>query len=168
MTHPSRPRHEALGSRVLVTSYVMATAALLATGLATHRRAAPETRQTPRVTTPELPWTPPRPSGSADDTFAPRGKAVARQDGAAHVRYDRTYRGLPVLGGDVVVHLTKSGTYDGGSVTLKRPLTLATTAKVSKADAIRTATAKLDGTVSSTEAREVVDAWVPRPPSPTR
>ncbi|WP_373295494.1 M4 family metallopeptidase, partial [Kitasatospora griseola] len=30
-------------------------------------------------------------------------------DGARHVRYDRTYRGLPVLGGDLVVHRTKNG-----------------------------------------------------------
>ncbi|MFD5559438.1 M4 family metallopeptidase [Kitasatospora griseola] len=30
-------------------------------------------------------------------------------DGARHVRYDRTYRGLPVLGGDLVVHRAKNG-----------------------------------------------------------
>ncbi|KIQ65629.1 zinc metalloprotease [Kitasatospora griseola] len=30
-------------------------------------------------------------------------------DGARHVRYDRTYRGLPVLGGDLVVHRAANG-----------------------------------------------------------
>ncbi|MEU5388121.1 M4 family metallopeptidase [Kitasatospora cineracea] len=30
-------------------------------------------------------------------------------DGARHVRYDRTYRGLPVIGGDLVVHYDKNG-----------------------------------------------------------
>ncbi|MGW4378738.1 M4 family metallopeptidase [Kitasatospora sp. NPDC004531] len=30
-------------------------------------------------------------------------------DGARHVRYDRTYRGLPVVGGDLVVHRAKNG-----------------------------------------------------------
>ena len=32
-------------------------------------------------------------------------------DGTQHVRYDRTYRRLPVLGGDFVVHLAKDGSY---------------------------------------------------------
>ncbi|MFI9787067.1 M4 family metallopeptidase [Kitasatospora sp. NPDC051984] len=31
-------------------------------------------------------------------------------NGARHVRYDRTYRGLPVVGGDLVVHRAKNGT----------------------------------------------------------
>ncbi|KUO14050.1 M4 family metallopeptidase [Streptomyces sp. DSM 15324] len=36
---------------------------------------------------------------------------VIDKDGAQHVRYDRTYRELPVLGGDFVVHLAPDGTY---------------------------------------------------------
>jgi Zn-dependent metalloprotease len=35
---------------------------------------------------------------------------VVDTDGTRHLRYDRTYAGLPVLGGDLVVHETKSGT----------------------------------------------------------
>ncbi len=38
---------------------------------------------------------------------------VVDPDGAQHVRYDRTYRGLPVLGGDFVVHLAPDGTFRG-------------------------------------------------------
>ncbi|MFE6527537.1 M4 family metallopeptidase [Streptomyces rochei] len=37
-------------------------------------------------------------------------------DGTRHVRYDRTYRGLPVLGGDLVVHLAKDGTITGSDL----------------------------------------------------
>ena len=102
---------------------------------------------------------------SADDTFAARGKAVVDPDGAAHVRYDRTYQGLPVLGGDVVVHVAPDGTYDGSSLTLQRPLALGTAAKVSRADAIASATRGFDGTVEATDARRVVDALGTSPAS---
>ncbi|MFD7641564.1 M4 family metallopeptidase [Kitasatospora sp. NPDC059795] len=34
---------------------------------------------------------------------------LVENDGARHVRYDRTYRGLPVVGGDLVVHRAKNG-----------------------------------------------------------
>lgn len=34
---------------------------------------------------------------------------ISDPDGTRHVRYDRTYAGLPVIGGDLVVHETKSG-----------------------------------------------------------
>jgi Zn-dependent metalloprotease len=36
---------------------------------------------------------------------------IVDKDGAQHVRYDRTYRQLPVLGGDFVVHLAPNGTF---------------------------------------------------------
>ncbi|MGW2635661.1 M4 family metallopeptidase [Streptomyces sp. NPDC001348] len=36
---------------------------------------------------------------------------IVDKDGTQHVRYDRTYRQLPVLGGDFVVHLAPNGTY---------------------------------------------------------
>ena len=36
---------------------------------------------------------------------------IVDQDGAQHVRYDRTYRQLPVLGGDFVLHLAPDGAY---------------------------------------------------------
>ncbi|MFJ7073110.1 M4 family metallopeptidase [Streptomyces sp. NPDC098781] len=40
---------------------------------------------------------------------------IVDADGTQHVRYDRTYRQLPVLGGDFVLHLAKDGTYRGAS-----------------------------------------------------
>lgn len=52
-------------------------------------------------------------------------------DGGSHVRFTRTYRGLPVLGGDFVVHLTPSRTVEGASVAQDQRITVATTPKVS-------------------------------------
>ena len=40
---------------------------------------------------------------ATDDAFAVRD-IVVDNDGTEHVRFDRTFRGLPVIGGDVVVH----------------------------------------------------------------
>ncbi|MET7481304.1 M4 family metallopeptidase [Streptomyces sp. NPDC005648] len=38
---------------------------------------------------------------------------VKDADGTTHTRYERTYAGLPVLGGDLVVHTAKSGATEG-------------------------------------------------------
>jgi Zn-dependent metalloprotease len=43
---------------------------------------------------------------------------IVDKDGSEHVRFDRTYRGLPVIGGDVVVH-SKGGQFKSASLTLK-------------------------------------------------
>ena len=43
---------------------------------------------------------------------------IVDKDGTEHVRFNRTYRGLPVLGGDVVVH-SKGGQFKTASLTLK-------------------------------------------------
>ena len=48
---------------------------------------------------------------------------------------DRTYRGLPVLGGDVVVHQAADGAWAGVSRTLTAPLRMSTTPRLSKAAA---------------------------------
>ncbi|MBB4715392.1 Zn-dependent metalloprotease [Streptomyces luteogriseus] len=50
---------------------------------------------------------------------------VVDQDGTRHVRYDRTYHRLPVLGGDFVLHLNPDGTYRGTSRATKSALSLA-------------------------------------------
>ncbi|MBZ9639773.1 M4 family metallopeptidase [Streptomyces sp. PSKA30] len=49
---------------------------------------------------------------------------VIDQDGTQHVRYDRTYRQLPVLGGDFVIHLAPDGTYRGANRATRAPLSL--------------------------------------------
>src|SRR5581483_10522483 len=44
--------------------------------------------------------------------------AVTDPDGAVHVRFNRTYQGLPVLGGDFVVHASRDGAIRAVSLTL--------------------------------------------------
>ncbi|HEX6920455.1 MAG TPA: M4 family metallopeptidase [Actinomycetes bacterium] len=95
---------------------------------------------------------------SEHDAFTQRGPAVLDRDGRAHVRYDRTYRGLAVLGGDAVAHLAADGSLADESLTLARPLTLGTRAAVGRSAAERTASSRLDGTVTAVSSREVVDA----------
>ncbi|WP_369034122.1 M4 family metallopeptidase [Streptomyces adonidis] len=51
---------------------------------------------------------------------------IVDKDGSQHVRYDRTYRQLPILGGDFVVHLAPDGTYRGASRATTRPISLST------------------------------------------
>ncbi|MFD6190214.1 M4 family metallopeptidase [Streptomyces sp. NPDC060275] len=53
---------------------------------------------------------------------------VVDEDGARHVRYDRTYRDLPVLGGDFVVHLAPDGGFRGADRATDTPLALPTVA----------------------------------------
>ncbi|MFJ7997717.1 M4 family metallopeptidase [Streptomyces sp. NPDC096310] len=57
-------------------------------------------------------------------------------DGTTHTRYERTYRGLPVLGGDLVVATSKAGATRSVSKASKAALTkIATTAEVAPAAA---------------------------------
>ncbi|HEX6869729.1 MAG TPA: proprotein convertase P-domain-containing protein [Micromonosporaceae bacterium] len=80
-------------------------------------------------------------------------------NGAAHVRYTRTYHGLRVYGGDFVVHTKADGTLAGTSVGLDAPLTLGTTAKVTAAQARKAAQSRFSGTISGVGAAELfVDA----------
>ncbi|MFF1308250.1 M4 family metallopeptidase [Streptomyces sp. NPDC058307] len=49
---------------------------------------------------------------------------IVDADGTQHVRYDRTYRHLPVLGGDFVVHLAPSGAYKSSSRATRSAISL--------------------------------------------
>ncbi|MER7191589.1 M4 family metallopeptidase [Streptomyces flaveolus] len=51
---------------------------------------------------------------------------IVDADGTQHVRYDRTYRELPVLGGDFVVHLAPDGDYRGADRATRTPVSLST------------------------------------------
>ena len=57
---------------------------------------------------------------NAGDAFAARDVMVDA-DGTEHVRMDRTYRGLPVIGGDIVVH-TRNGKLASVTKSLKSEL----------------------------------------------
>ncbi|CAM5719510.1 Neutral metalloproteinase OS=Streptomyces alboniger OX=132473 GN=CP975_24960 PE=3 SV=1 [Streptomyces alboniger] len=50
---------------------------------------------------------------------------VVDADGTQHVRYDRTYHQLPVLGGDFVVHLAPDGSYRSADLATKGVISLA-------------------------------------------
>jgi len=61
---------------------------------------------------------------------------VKDADGTVHTRYERTYAGLPVLGGDLVVHESKSGATEGVSKATKATIEVASlTPKVTAAKA---------------------------------
>ncbi len=56
-------------------------------------------------------------------------------DGTSHVRMNRTYRGLKVVGGDLVVHQSRAGAWKGSSLTLDESLDLGVVPAVSRAAA---------------------------------
>ncbi|GAB3365774.1 hypothetical protein GCM10027431_07090 [Lysobacter rhizosphaerae] len=80
---------------------------------------------------------------SAADGFTARS-VIVDANGTEHVRMDRTYRGLPVIGGDMVVH-SRAGVVQGTSVTLAAPINVGVTPALS-ADAAITAAGVQFGT----------------------
>jgi Zn-dependent metalloprotease len=66
-------------------------------------------------------------------------------DGAEHVRVARHYRGLPVIGGDMVVHSGRSGAFVDVSRTLRQALALDTRARLGAAEALRAAVLAASG-----------------------
>ncbi|MFB6960616.1 M4 family metallopeptidase [Streptomyces sp. NPDC056309] len=52
---------------------------------------------------------------------------IVDKDGAQHVRYDRTYHQLPVLGGDFIVHMAPDGSYTGADRASKGTVSLPST-----------------------------------------
>ncbi len=61
-------------------------------------------------------------------------------DGARHVRYNRTYRGLPVIGGDLVVHRAKDGRIASSTFAHEGAISVATTSpRLTAQDAAATA-----------------------------
>ncbi|MBV7697742.1 M4 family metallopeptidase [Streptomyces sp. TRM70350] len=120
----SRIRH-ARGSRLAVTA---ATAALLAAALSPT--AAEAADRPTRAQAIENAAAALAQQADALGLTAAQGTKVrdviVDQDGTQHVRYDRTYRQLPVLGGDFVVHLAPDGTYRGASRATRATLSLPT------------------------------------------
>ena len=64
---------------------------------------------------------------------------VVDPDGTSHVRLDRTYHGLRVLGGDLVVHQGRDGAWEGASQTLDTVLDLTVTPEVAATGATEAA-----------------------------
>lgn len=83
-------------------------------------------------------------AAGASDTFAQRNVLVER-GGTSHVHLNRAYRGLPVIGGDVIAHLTGAGELSAVTKTQRAALTLSTTPTLSAAKAAGAATRALGG-----------------------
>jgi len=71
---------------------------------------------------------------SSQDRFIARG-AIVDADGTEHVRFERSYRGLPVIGGDLVVH-SRNGRFKSMSLSLHEPLALAVHPTLTPEDAM--------------------------------
>ncbi|MET8812044.1 M4 family metallopeptidase [Streptomyces sp. NPDC004549] len=114
----------------LVIATAVAAGALISTGLATSASAQPTSAAAkPLAGAPTLlsaaartgliqqaqtdaPETAQRIGLGAKEKLVVRD-VVKDADGTVHTRYERTYAGLPVLGGDLVVHTAKSGKAEG-------------------------------------------------------
>ncbi|AXE85705.1 M4 family metallopeptidase [Streptomyces sp. Go-475] len=121
----SRIRH-VRGSRLATAgAAVTGTAALLAAALSPTAGAAERPTRAEAIEDAET---------VLDDRAAELGLTSAQetkvrdvivdQDGTRHVRYDRTYRRLPVLGGDFVLHLNPDGSYRGTNRATRSALSL--------------------------------------------
>ena len=97
-------------------------------------------------------------------------KLVARDvvrdaDGTTHTRYERTYDGLPVLGGDLVTHTAKNGDLKGVSKAHKGAISVASTdASLAPAAAKKSALAVSDAkSATAKNVRKVVWAGSGKP-----
>src|SRR6478609_5368126 len=91
---------------------------------------------------------------SASDAFVARSITVDR-NGTEHVHFDRTYHGLPVIGGDLVVH-SVNGAFKGTNLTLGAPINIGITPKLTAAAAITNAGAKFGTGFDSTPTAKLV------------
>ncbi len=81
---------------------------------------------------------------SLSDVFTTRS-TLHDANGAEHVRFDRSYKGLPVIGGDLVVHSDARGRLTGVSQTLARSLSLDIAPAYTGTQAIQAANAQFAG-----------------------
>ncbi len=98
---------------------------------------------------------------AVEQEFMPTETMVDR-DGSTHVRMDRTYKGLPVIGGDLVVHQDAASALEGVSQTLRAPLSLSAKPAVRAGRAQSTALtpAKLVGKIRNLRAADVAPELV--------
>jgi len=88
-----------------------------------------------------------------------RRAVLAGTRGLQYVAYDRTYRGLPVVGGDTVVVTDATGAVLSTSVGQQAAITVGTTPTVTAAAAARTARGQLSVVTGASTPRLVVLAW---------
>jgi len=142
-----------------VSAALLVSSLLVATGSSSAVSAAPAQPVAPAVAAAKaLAQHRPALQATGADGFTVQ-RASADANGTGHVRYNRTYRGLRVYGGDIVVHTAASGAFLGASVGLSKPLTLGVAAKVPSAKAAAKARATFKGKITGTGTPElIVDA----------
>ncbi|GAA2357762.1 hypothetical protein Cme02nite_33590 [Catellatospora methionotrophica] len=102
--------------------------------------------------------------GTDAETYTVR-RTIADPGGTGHVRYERTYRGLRVYGGDLVVHTARDGAFAGASTSLTAPLAVPTTPKTTANEARAAAERAFTGTVTTVGVPDLfVDASRPAAP----
>ncbi|MFJ8596635.1 M4 family metallopeptidase [Streptomyces sp. NPDC093598] len=138
----STPLYARQKRATLAIATAVAAGALLTTGLTSGSSVAADSASKPALAAaPVLLSAPARTalireqqadaSRTADDIgLGAREKLVVKDvvkdaDGSVHTRYERTYAGLPVLGGDLVVHESKSGATKGVTRATKAALKVA-------------------------------------------
>lgn len=92
-----------------------------------------------------------------DHSYALRD-AIVDADGSEHIRFDRSYKGLDVVGGDLVIHSRANGNFISASLTLNRWIDLPVKPNIKSAQAVQTALALYPGHVSSGPAKLLVYA----------
>ena len=88
---------------------------------------------------------------------------VVDADGASHVHFDRTYHGLAVRGGDVIVHDAPGGAFRAATETMTKPVTVSTSPAIPAAHAASAAAARFRGMQQSATPTLIVDATGPTP-----
>ncbi|MEU6460524.1 M4 family metallopeptidase [Streptomyces sp. NPDC046976] len=139
----SRIRQHVRGSRRLATTGVaVSSAALLAVTLSPAAHAAPGPTRAAAVQHAASALLAHASSLGLNSAQATSVRdVIVDKDGSQHVRYDRTYHRLPVLGGDFVVHIGPDGGYRGADRASRAALALpSTTPEVSAPEAAGLAT----------------------------
>jgi Zn-dependent metalloprotease len=93
-------------------------------------------------------------STDADNYTATR--TIIDDNGGSHVRYNRTYSGLPVRGGDFVIHNAPGGAFAGASVAQPTAISVSTTPKLTAAQAKAAATKAFQGKIDKASAPTLV------------
>ncbi|MFE9992313.1 M4 family metallopeptidase [Streptomyces sp. NPDC005381] len=173
----------------LAIATAVAAGALLATGMTTG--AAAQTAALPTGKTTPLAGSPVQLSSSARTALIQKADAATAEtaqeiglgakeklvvrdvvkdaDGTVHTRYERTYNGLPVLGGDLVVHETKAGKTEGVTKATKAAIKVSslkaavTTAKAEKQALTAAKDAGSDKTAADQAPRKVIWAATGKP-----
>ncbi|MEU6095974.1 M4 family metallopeptidase [Streptomyces sp. NPDC047079] len=179
------PRYARHQRTTLAIATAVAAGALLATGLTTGASAqSPAADKAPLAAAPTVLSATARTAlveeaqANAAETARQIGlgtqeklvvKDVVRDvDGTVHTRYERTYAGLPVLGGDLVIHTAKSGKTQGVTKATKAAIKVAnlkpriTAAKAEK-QAVKAAQSAGSEKTAADGARKVVWAGNGKP-----